>query len=98
MLREQPERTPMTESEVREKVRAYIRDAYLYMRPGYQLDDAESLLESGIIDSLAVLELLEFVDAQFAIKVADDEITEQNFGSVDAIVRLITGKARVAAA
>jgi acyl carrier protein len=57
-------------------------------------DDA-SLLGEGIIDSTGVLELVTFVEKQFGIEVADEELVPENFDSIaglSAFVRLKTAK------
>lgn len=88
----------MTEADIRDRTRTFIRMTYLYMRPDYELSDSDSLLTNGIIDSLGVLELLEFAECELGITVEDDEITEDHFGTVDAIVSFLAVKSRNAAA
>lgn len=56
------------------------------------LDDNEPLLESGIIDSLAIMKLLAFIEEKFNLKVMDDELIPENFDSVASILRLIEKK------
>ena len=43
------------------------------------------LLESGILDSLALLSLLLFLEKQFAISVDNFEVIPENFCTIDAI-------------
>ncbi len=57
-----------------------------------ELKDDTSLLNSGVIDSGAVFELVEFVEGEFGIKVDDDEIVPENFESIDAIAQLVAAK------
>jgi acyl carrier protein len=52
----------------------------------------DSLLENGIIDSMNVLKLVSFIEEKFCIKIADDDLTPENFDFIDAIVKLITSK------
>jgi acyl carrier protein len=47
-----------------------------------EVDDDTSLLGEGIIDSTGVLELVTFVEGQFGIGVADDELVPENFDSI----------------
>jgi acyl carrier protein len=51
--------------------------------------DADSLLEAGVIDSMGVLELVSFIEKQYRIAVAEDEMMPENFDSVDAIAAFI---------
>ena len=52
----------------------------------------ESLLESGIIDSLAIMKLLTFIEEEFKLKVMDDELMPENFDTIASIVSLIDKK------
>lgn len=47
------------------------------------------LIESGILDSLALLSLLVFLENQFNISVDDFEVIPENFNTIDAICTYI---------
>ena len=81
-----------TEKEVRVEMRAFIEDNFLYMSPDVELGDGDDMLAAGIIDSLGFVELVEEVESRYGVPVADIEITEENFGSIDAIVRYVGQK------
>ena len=83
----------MTEMDVIDPVREYIRENFLYMKPDLQVEPDDRLLERGIIDSMGVVELLQFIEDKFGIKPGDDEITEENLGSLRAIARFVMSKA-----
>ncbi len=55
-------------------------------------DIGAELTASGIIDSLAIFRLVSFLEDTFAIRIADDEIVNENFASVDAIENMVNGK------
>jgi acyl carrier protein len=77
---------------VRDEVRAFIDENFLYMRPDLDLQDTDDLLGLGVIDSLGFVELVDEVQARYGVQVQDVEITEDNFGSVAAIVAFIERK------
>ena len=52
----------------------------------------DHLLESGIVDSLGVLNLVGFVERQFAIAVADDDLVPENFQSIDHLTTFVRRK------
>ncbi len=52
----------------------------------------ESLLLNGILDSFAIIELVEFVESNWSIKVDDQEFSIENFGSVNKIAAFINRK------
>jgi len=71
-------------------LRAFIEDNFLYLRPDVELADGDDLLALGILDSLGFVELVEEVQARYGLSVDDVEITEENFGSIDAIVAFVS--------
>src|SRR6185503_20600347 len=78
--------------DVRKEMRAFIEDNFLYLDPDADLADDQDLLAAGIVDSLGFVEIVEEVQARYAVGVQDVEITEENFGSVDAIARYVERK------
>jgi len=86
-----------TPGDVRGQVRAYIEENFLYLRPDLELKDSDELMALGLLDSLGFVELVEEVQNRFGLEIQDVDITEQNFGSIDAIVRYVEGKGAAAA-
>ena len=76
----------MTEAQARERVRAFLVENFLYMRPDFAFKDDESLLKAGVVDSLGVMEIISFMEETWGIEVPQDDITEDNFGTVKGIV------------
>ena len=72
----------------RVKVKRYIVENFLL---GAEADfgDGDSLLEAGILDSTAAVELVMFIESEFGVAVADDEISVENLDSVARICALI---------
>ena len=56
------------------------------------LGNDDSLLESGIIDSLGVLDLVAFIEEEFKIRVEDDDLTPENFQSIDRMMAFVDRK------
>jgi len=54
--------------------------------------DDDSFIESGILDSTGVLELLQYIEERFAFRVADDEIVPDNLDSLNRLVGFISRK------
>lgn len=77
---------------IRQAMRSYITENFLYMRPDLQFGDDDSLLAKGVIDSLGVMELVGFVEEQFAVKAEEADVTEANFGTVGGIARFVEAK------
>ena len=71
------------------RTRAYVHETFLYMRPGFVLGDSDRLLQRGVIDSMGVIG---FLRTEFGVVVADEDITEQNLGSLADIARYVAAK------
>ena len=82
----------MSDTDVRGELRMFIEDNFLYLRPGIELADGDDFLARGILDSLGFVELVEEVQTRYGITVEDAEITEDNFGSIDAITGFVARK------
>ena len=76
--------------------RSYIEENFLYMKAGYELKDDDLLLQKGIVDSMGVIEILEFLRDEFGVVVDDDDITEENLGTLNAIGKYVSEKLTVA--
>ena len=81
---------------VRSELRAYIEENFLYLHPGVELQDADEFLTLGVIDSLGFVELVEEVQTRYGVAVEDVEITEENFGSINAIAAYVERKRQAA--
>lgn len=78
--------------EMKDQIRSFVAENFLFSNNGFDLDDDESFLEAGVVDSLGVLELVTFVEENFDVAVADDEIVPANFDSVNNLVTYISTK------
>lgn len=78
--------------DVKEQIRRYVAENFLFSDNGFELDNDESFLEAGVVDSLGVLELVTFVEENFDVQVADEEIVPDNFDSVDRLADYIGRK------
>jgi acyl carrier protein len=81
---------------IAQQVREFILTNYLFTDDQTKLKDAESLMQSGTMDSTGILELIMFLEERFGIKVADDEMVPTNLDSVANVVAFIERK-RIAA-
>ncbi len=84
----------MTEAtaDVKGDMRSFLQENFLYMHPGVELADGDDFLALGIIDSLGFVELVEEVQSRYGLTIDDIQITEDNFGSIDAIARFVASK------
>lgn len=78
----------MDEAEIREWVRRYIMEQFLDDERE-ELESETPLLELGILDSLAIVNLIRQLEATFSFLVPEEELTAPNFENVAAIARLV---------
>ena len=49
------------------------------------VDESESLLEGGFIDSVIILKMVTFLQEKYGIKIDEDDLIPENFDSLAAI-------------
>ncbi|TAK64013.1 acyl carrier protein [Methylobacter sp.] len=79
-------------------IRQYILESLLFTEDESALQDSDSFLDGGIIDSTGVMEIILFIEETFGIKVNDDEMLPVNLDSVDNLATFIMRKQSVAVA
>ena len=77
---------------MREELRRFIIDNFLFGVEDSQFSDDESFLEKGLIDSTGVLELVAFIEEQYGIRFQDDEIIPENLDSVNKLIQFLNKK------
>ena len=92
----------MTDTTDRQQIEPPIRDFIaanlLYSKEGFTYADDASLLREGIIDSLGVVELVEFLQTRFGVKVEQQEVRPDNFDSVAKLAAFVRRKLAAAPA
>jgi acyl carrier protein len=73
------------------RIRDFIARNLLYSDNGFAYPDDTSFLQEGIIDSLGVMELVEFVSKTFNVKVGQSEVTPAHFDSVARLADFVRG-------
>ncbi|MCA9943780.1 MAG: acyl carrier protein [Ardenticatenaceae bacterium] len=81
---------------VKEQIRAFIAENFLFNPDGFDLSDDASFLDEGVVDSTGTLELVMFVEETFGIEVGDNEIEPENFDSVNKLAAYVARKGQLA--
>ncbi len=82
----------MRSTEIEGRIRHFIDENFIFSEEEAGLDSAASLLDAGLVDSTGILELVTFLETDFAIQIADAEIIPENLDSIDSIVAYVTAK------
>ena len=77
---------------VRHEIREFIIENFLFGHSNNSLGDDESFLDTGIIDSTGVLQLIGHLEQHFGIAVSDADVTPANLDSVNRVVNFVEAK------
>jgi acyl carrier protein len=81
---------------VQERVRGFILE-YFYVSDPEELTDEISLLDSGLVDSTGMMEVILFLEREYAIHVEDHETIPENLESIERIAAFVARKQAAAA-
>ena len=76
---------------IQDQIRAFITSNF-YVSDPEALGNADSLLDSGVIDSTGVLEIITFLEEHFGLTVEDAEMLPENLDSIDNIANFVVRK------
>lgn len=79
-------------SDTKEKVKQFILEQFLPGADPEELTDTTPLISGGILDSLATMKLVTYIEQTFGITVQAHEADEDNLGTLRDIERLIQSK------
>jgi len=77
------------------RIRAFIAENFLFGQNASAVGDDESFLDSGIVDSTGVLQLVGFLEQQFGISIADRELIPDNLDSIRKVAAFVERKLAV---
>lgn len=76
-----------------EKIRQFINsNLVIFDTIGVQFSDDDNIFGKGFVNSLFAMQMLNYIESEFAITVDNDELEIENFSSVNNIVALIEKK------
>ena len=75
-----------------DKIRQFIFENFLFDADNSALDNDDSFLEKGVIDSTGVLELVSWIQETFSFAVDDMELIPENLDSVNRLAEFIQKK------
>lgn len=77
--------------DVSDRLRGFILEVF-YLSDPAQLTDDVSLINSGIVDSTGMLDIILFVESEFGITVRDDETRPENFETIARLTAFVERK------
>lgn len=85
----------ITIEEIRNDIRKFVLDNYLFGYEDKELGDDLSFLNMGVLDSTGIIELVVFLEEKYAFEVLDEEIIPENLDSINCISKYVNTKLNV---
>ena len=77
---------------VEKAIASFIIDNFLFGDTSAAPAPDLALVQSGLIDSTGILEIVAFLESTFGVHTADEDLAVDNFGSIATIVRFVLAK------
>ena len=78
-------------NDARTKLLGFIRRELASGRSDIDVE-RDSLVESGVIDSLGIMKLVDFIEKEFRVKIGDADLVPENFETIEDITKLLAAK------
>ena len=69
-------------------VREFIVETFLF-GDSAGLDDNTSFMETGLVDSMGILKIADFIERTYGIRLQPDEFVPENLDSIDNMVNFL---------
>lgn len=81
--------------DVESEIRAFIAKSLATVEDPDEIEVDTSLTRTGLLDSVAVVELVVFLETTYRIQIADADTTPENFDTIGALGRYVRRKLAV---
>jgi acyl carrier protein len=81
-----------TNKEIEKDLIRYLKKGNPILSNMKNISMDESLVELGYIDSFGIIDLVTYFENKWKIKIENEEITKEQFGSINKMVNLINAK------
>lgn len=73
-------------------VRQFLLTELEFVGDEDELTDDYPLLEAGVLDSLGIMTLVEYLESEFDIVIDEDDVVAEHFETIDTVVALVSTK------
>ncbi len=81
----------MPTNAIMDRIRTFIQQHFPLAR-SRELATTEPLLENGVLDSLGILDVVAYLEAEFHITVADEDLLPEHFQTLDDLAAFVERK------
>jgi len=78
--------------ELNEKIRKFIEANLVVFEDEAEFNDGDNIFEMGFVNSLFAMKLVNYIEQEIGVTVANDDLDIGNFSSVNRIVQYIENK------
>ena len=79
--------------QMKNEIKNYILEASLLVNK--DINDDTLIFETGLLDSMGLLFLIEFLNEKYKVEVNDEELNPTNFESINSIAAFVSDKIQV---
>ena len=78
--------------QLEQEVRQFIVDNFVFENGNGSFSNEDSFLETGLVDSMSIMTLVEFVKEKYAISIEDEELVPDHWDSVSRIASFVQSR------
>ena len=76
---------------IEDRIRSFVLKQFALARQK-GVNPEDKWLESGLLDSLGILDLVHFLEQEFSVQIIDEELVPENFESLSAVCEFVLKK------
>ena len=82
--------------QIQQEVRQFVTENFIFESDHRGFSNDDSFFETGLLDSMGVLTLVEFVREKYGIAIEDGELLPENWDSVNRIAAFVNARVSMA--
>ncbi len=82
----------LSPDDIKKEVKRFIIKMFMFGINEIPFSDKDSFLENGLLDSIGILELVEFIEKEYGITCEDEELVPENLDSLANVAGYIIKK------
>ncbi|MGA2235105.1 MAG: acyl carrier protein [Terriglobales bacterium] len=78
--------------QIEQEVRQFVIENFIFDNNHRNFSNDDSFFDTGLLDSMGVLTLVDFVNEKYGIPIEDDELLPENWDSVNRIATFVRAR------
>jgi acyl carrier protein len=76
---------------IADRIEKYLREQFSIVDDDPGFTRTVDLYDTGFVDSVGVVELLAFIEAEFGVDIPDSELLSSRFSNIEGIAQIVAG-------